>query len=231
LKVAPHPDRIAPSNSISFPRYFWGRENPELGVPQPVLFERNQQLNRNKHWGNYADMHSSLRDRVSRAHYPAMGRAKKPSAIKVLEGNRAKVGKDRIRADLKAKGKPSPPPGLSAVGVAMWKDVLASLPPNLLTRADNAILERFVRAWERYRICQDTLDSTSLTTRHAGALVRNPLVNIQMQAAAEMHKAGAELGLSPVARARLAESGDPQGDDMDYLLGMSDDEREWTKPN
>lgn len=152
-----------------------------------------------------------------------MPQVKKPSRLKMLEGNRSKVGKAMIFVDPPGKGHPQMPPDLSDLEQEMWVDIVASLPDGLLSRADNAILERFVTAWARFRAARILIRETGLLVTTQLGLVRNPVLVIEQAARKEMHASGGELGLSPVARARLASVDRWDDDPMEQLLDGEDD--------
>jgi len=149
-----------------------------------------------------------------------MGKPKKPSALKALEGNREKLGRDRITTDPRGKGRPRPPPGMEGEALGLWRDVVSSLPDELLSRADEAALEAFARAWCTYREADRGIQGNGLLIATASGDRENPLLRIRDRAVDHMHKLGGVLGLSPVARARLS-SRDPAGDadPLELLLG------------
>lgn len=151
------------------------------------------------------------------------GEKPKPSAIKIMEGNRSKVARDSIGEDPQGVGRPRVPSHLTADERKLWADVVASLPVGLLTLADEAVLERMAVAWARFRAANKTIASTGLMVQSPNGPVRNPLIVILNAAAKEMHAAGSELGLSPVARARLAAPNAGDDDPMSLLLGMDND--------
>lgn len=147
------------------------------------------------------------------------GRPPKPAKIKALEGNREKLGRARIRENPAALGLPRLPTHLSQEERRLWADVLASLPPKLLTRADEGVLERFAVAWAEFREVHATITRTGRLVQSANGPVRNPLLVVRNAAAKEMHLAGMEIGLSPVARARLTAEDREEDDPMALLLG------------
>lgn len=158
-----------------------------------------------------------------------MGRPKKPAIIKLAEGDRGHRGAAKIGVDLQARGKPVIPPGLNEEARGMWREIIDNLPNNLLARVDTGILERHCIAWARYRDCQRKIEKTGLLVQSPQGPIRNPLLVTQNQAAKEMHSTGGELGLSPVARARLNEPAAPGTDPMDYLMGMNEGD-DWMPP-
>lgn len=143
----------------------------------------------------------------------------KPSQLKIAEGNRSKLGEDKLKPDPQGKGKPNLPPDLAEDEIAMWHAVVASLPDGLLTSADDGILERYVVSWARFRNARILLRTMGMTITTERGVVKNPLLTIIIQANKEMHAAGGELGLSPVARARLAALDLNEFDPMSMLLG------------
>lgn len=147
------------------------------------------------------------------------GQKAKPKQIKVLEGNRSKVAKAKILDEPQAKGVPRVPGHLSAVERTIWADVVRSLPVGLLTRADDGMLERYVVAWHRFREATRQIAKTGYLVQASFGPIRNPLLVVQNVAAKEMHAAGSELGLSPVARARMAAPANFDDDPMALLLG------------
>jgi P27 family predicted phage terminase small subunit len=148
------------------------------------------------------------------------GRKPKLTALKLIEGN---PGKRKLHADLVGVGAPIMPPHLSELELFFWHATIAAIPPGVLSAADSAILERFVTAWARFRECQQQLARTGLLVRGMSGPIRNPLLAVQRQASAEMHAAGAELGLSPVSRTRLGNPAADKNDDFEWLLGDNPD--------
>lgn len=155
----------------------------------------------------------------------------KPSVIKALEGNRGKFGRGQIKTDPRGIGRPQVPGYLKQVEKELFRACLAALPVTLLTRADSAILERFAVAWARFRLAHDEVWRVGHMVQSPYGPIINPYVAIQERAAKEMHRAGGELGLSPVARARLATVATADDDPMALLLGDDlDPTGAWSTP-
>jgi P27 family predicted phage terminase small subunit len=143
---------------------------------------------------------------------------RKPAKIRELEGNRSRTP---IPRDVKGIGRPVAPGHLTSEQRERWDDVVGSLPVDLLSRADVAVLERMAVAWATFRATTITINQTGFLTRGShGEVARNPLLLVRAQAAAEMHDCGMVLGLSPVARARITapEAGE-SSDPLSILLG------------
>ena len=154
------------------------------------------------------------------------GQKPKPKQIKVAEGNRRKVGQASIPDEPRGIGAPRVPAHLTADERRLWADIVGSLPVGLLSRADDFILERMAVATVRYREATRKIAATGILVSSPQGDIRNPLLVVQNIAAKEMHAAGSELGLSPVARARLAAPTAGDDDPMALLLGM-DGENAW----
>ena len=148
------------------------------------------------------------------------GHNRKPRAIKRLEGNRRKVARAELeKEEPRGMGRPRLPVHLSTEERRLWSDVVSSLPSDLLSQADEAVLERFVVAWAEFRDAHVKITKTGTLVQSPQGPIRNPLLTVRHQAAREMHLAGGEIGLSPVARARLTTEGREEDDPMALLLG------------
>jgi P27 family predicted phage terminase small subunit len=145
-----------------------------------------------------------------------MARPRKPALIRKLEGNRSRTP---IPREIEPPGRPRCPAALTADEAGRWRDVVASLPVELLTRADEQVLERMAVAWACYRETSAMLrKSTLLVKGQFGNAVRSPLLIIRKQAAEEMEACGQSLGLSPVARTRIVALEERDDDPMARLL-------------
>jgi P27 family predicted phage terminase small subunit len=150
--------------------------------------------------------------------------AKKPAAIRRLEGN---PGKRPIPDnELAGIGYPEPPAHLTAEQLARWHAVVGSLPTGLLSMADVQVLERMAVAWATFRqACGLINQSGPLIRGQHGELVYNPLLRVRSAAAEEMQQCGLALGLSPLARTRLVAPEQQDADPLTLLLGPQVHER------
>ncbi|QIG46636.1 phage terminase small subunit P27 family [Nordella sp. HKS 07] len=145
-----------------------------------------------------------------------MSNPRKPAAIRRAEGNR---GHRPIPDEVAGLGKPEPPPHLTAEQLARWHDIVESLPGELLSRADNQVLERMSIAWAAFRETSVAINESGLLTLgQNGEQVRNPLLSVRRQATQEMHQCGLSLGLSPYARTRLATQQTEEDDLLSALM-------------
>jgi P27 family predicted phage terminase small subunit len=142
---------------------------------------------------------------------------RKPAAIRRLEGNRSRTA---IPKEIAPVGRPEAPAHLTAEQLARWHDIVGSLPVELLSRADNQVLERMAVAWATFRQTCVAINQAGLLTRgQHGEAVRNPLIAVRKIAALEMDSCGQALGLSPLARTRLTAPDQEDTDPLSVLLG------------
>jgi P27 family predicted phage terminase small subunit len=151
------------------------------------------------------------------------GQKPKPALLKKLEGNRAQRGRYRIKEDPPGLGQPSVPVTLTPEERKLHAHVLRSLPPGLLTRADDGILERYASAWADFRDLKAKIQKTGWLVQSPNGPIRNPLCVLLNHARKEMHLTGSDIGLSPAARARLTNVENVIDDPMELLLGMDGD--------
>lgn len=154
------------------------------------------------------------------------GQKPKPSEQKRREGDRGHRGA-KIGVDAQGKGKPTVPMHLTAEERRLWAEAVGSLPGYVLSRADNGALELYVTAWARYRDFDSKIRKTGVLVQTPNGPRRNPLFVVLDKAAGQMMRAASELGLTPVARARLARpehETDPDDVFENFIFGGDDDE-------
>jgi P27 family predicted phage terminase small subunit len=124
----------------------------------------------------------------------------KPTALRVLEGNpgRLPINTEEPRP----MGEPECPAHLSADGRAMWRQILDSLPPGLITAADAPLLACYCESWATHKAATEAMhrDRDLLGNN----LIRNdrpsPYLRIATEAARTMASLSTRLGLSPADR-------------------------------
>ena len=142
-----------------------------------------------------------------------------------------KLGRARITEDPKGVGEPTVPANLNEEQAKLFRHCLGSLPPEILTSADEAMLEGFAVAWARFRQADDQILRTGLLVQSPSGPIRNPLLIVSEKSADLIHKLGGQLGLSPVARARLTTVSAGEEDPMAQLLGDDlDPTGAWSTP-
>src|SRR5215471_7448711 len=145
-----------------------------------------------------------------------MGRNRKSAAIREIEGRRAHRP---IPVEIQPRAKPEAPMHLTAEQRERWDEIVIALPDEFLTFADNQVMERMSIAWARFREATILINRSGLLTRgQKGEPNYNPLLRVQKIAAEEMHVCGLLLGLSPLARARLAAPEKVDEDPLTVLL-------------
>ena len=110
--------------------------------------------------------------------------------------------------------------------VVLLTAALAHLPKGLIGAADTAFLEAFVTSWWTMRSARREINRIDrlLVRGGDGDPIRNPLLGIARGAGADVHMFGADLAMSPAARAKLVAVDDGEVDPIEYFLGMED----WT---
>lgn len=151
-----------------------------------------------------------------------MARAQtKPNYVKRLEGNR---GKRKIPPDIIAPGHLPPAPSyLTDAQKARWDDIVRSLPVGMLASADESAVERAAVAWAAYREITLTINNQGagafLMKKPDGSFVQSPLYQVRAKLEKAMTTAAFELGLSPLARSRMADPNSTDEDPYEALLG------------
>ena len=149
------------------------------------------------------------------------GRRKKPAIIRKLEGKR---GHRPIPKEPKPIGSPTMPDYFDGEQQKLWIAALAHLPKGLIGAADTAFIEAFVISWWTMRSARRDIAKTGLLVRSPDGPIRNPLLGIARGAAADMHRFGTDLAMSPAARTKLVAVDSGELDPMELLLGMEN----WT---
>lgn len=158
-----------------------------------------------------------------------MGRHAKPAVIKELEGNRSKVAQSTLTNTPKISRLPRCPEHLCDEEKRLWRDMVECMPFGLLSRADEGALERYVVAWHRFRVTAQMmrLGEVPMVISNNVGWVRHPVLVANESASKEMAKAGAELGFSPAARARMTSPDFADDDPMSALLGNDGPNGAW----
>ncbi len=135
-----------------------------------------------------------------------VGRPRKPTALKVLEGN---LGKRRIVPDPPVEDGPCPPPdGLSAPARAVW----ARLAPELVAKGllRPRFTDNFAVLCEAYVNWQKAAELVAMggpVVMREGALISNPASREFARYAHLVRVFAADFGLTPAA---LAGRGEPE---------------------
>lgn len=153
------------------------------------------------------------------------GRKPKPAHLRLIEGNPGKrrISKTEWRPP-KGMKVPEPPDYLSDEAAAEWRRVAPDLVAMgcLHPTADLSILAAYCTCFVRWRDVEDLLsaerprdDRGMLAIAGSGGVISNPLVKTASAAMRDMTRYMGELGMTPVARARV-------GANADASQGMSE---------
>ncbi|MCB9930027.1 MAG: phage terminase small subunit P27 family [Alphaproteobacteria bacterium] len=133
------------------------------------------------------------------------GRKPKPTALKLIEGNR---GKRRVngREPKPPTTQPTCPVHLSATAKTEWRRVAGTLNEiGILTQVDRAVLAAYCQAYGRWVEAERKLAETPLLLKMpAGYVQVSPWLTISNKQVELMLRLMAELGLTLSARSRLA---------------------------
>jgi len=132
------------------------------------------------------------------------GRPPKPTALKVLEGNRGK----RPLPDAEPKPRPitpAMPDYLGADGQAKWSELLPELEySGVLTIVDRDVFGRHCLAYQWMLDAQQHIEDEGMTTTNAaGSPILSPWVAVYNRAWDDMAKSGAELGVGAASRTKI----------------------------
>lgn len=149
-----------------------------------------------------------------------MARPPKPTALKVIEGNRGKRATSKQEPDPTYLADLEPPEWLNASAAKVWREVAPGLSAaKLLTDVDVQALAMGCIALDQYRRsaakANDNLVKTKVVLDNDGNPVEagehiNPWAMVQSMAFKQAMAVLQQFGMSPAARTRIAVN--PQGD-------------------
>lgn len=158
------------------------------------------------------------------------GRKPKPAALEKLEGNPTKRKiKKEIAMPLDMPDSPQP---LDEYALEEWNRLAHGLNAvGVLSRMDMGVMAAYCDSYSQWRrateLLRDILHSgpggnllSLVQIDKTGLMVKNPLTERSDKAKADMVKYAAELGMTPVARARIAVEGKPQKSKFSGLIGV-----------
>ena len=152
------------------------------------------------------------------------GRKRKPTEIKILEGN---PGKRKLndREPKPAKIAPACPRWLEAEAKREWRRLAGALEAmGVLTEVDRAAFAGYCQAYARWRQAEERITDRGLIIRTPSGYPQPvPYITVANQYAKIMQQYMVQFGLTPAARSRII-AGNTDGtpsDDMDALLGGS----------
>lgn len=135
-----------------------------------------------------------------------MGRPAKPAALKKVDGNpgKRKINEKEINFEAENLVNIKPPEDLNKEAKKMWVKITKSLPEDLLKNVDFIILKSLCIAYEIHKMAYEKIKKEGLITISPNGMpMQNAYLPILNKQTEIMQKLGSQLGLSPVARARL----------------------------
>lgn len=142
------------------------------------------------------------------------GRKPTPAALKLVCGN---PGRRQVDPGMKvaAAGAPKPPTCLDAEALVEWRRVTPMLTASgVLTPADRAILAAYCQAWSCWAEAESKLNEFGrMVASPRGLPVPSPWLQVAGVALQQFVKAASELGLTPVARARVKAGAEKPAED------------------
>jgi P27 family predicted phage terminase small subunit len=155
------------------------------------------------------------------------GRKPKPTALAKLHGNPRQRGKaeradepaPRIEPDVGAVPAPA---HLSDAAAKEWRRLMLELGRlNLVTVVDNGMLEAYCACYGRFIEAEAKVREMGMVVKTAkGNVIQNPYLSIVNRCIREMHRLGAEFGMSPASRPRLGRA--PSGRQFELPLDETD---------
>lgn len=146
-----------------------------------------------------------------------MGRPRKPTKIRQIEGTRDRRPLDFQEAEPQPRGDVGGPPDyMSKRQRDIWNETLAESPPGLLTGLDRVVLETWVLTCDIQRQAAEKLAATPMILKtSSGSVTQSPYVRILNQQAVKIKALAAELGFSPAARTRISIGAEEVSDPTD----------------
>ncbi|NCB09888.1 MAG: phage terminase small subunit P27 family [Bacteroidia bacterium] len=131
-----------------------------------------------------------------------MGRPKKPTHLKLLQGNpgKQKLPKNEPKPDVKI---PEPPNFLIDYALDEWNRVTPILERlGLLSDLDVMELAAYCQCVDRWRNAEEEIKRNGMTdTTSNGNVIQSPYVGIANKAMVQMHQFLCQFGMTPASRA------------------------------
>jgi P27 family predicted phage terminase small subunit len=146
-----------------------------------------------------------------------VGRKRKPSQLKVLQGTFRKDRSNPNEPVIK-KALVQAPEHFSSEQVQLWDQIIAEAPKGLLRTLDLGVLETYVVAYVLYREALKKMGASGqvIKTPNGYPQVSPYMANLNKQAVI-MLRAAAEMGFTPASRSRVA------------VIEQNDDDNPWAE--
>lgn len=134
----------------------------------------------------------------------ALGPRRKPTKLKILQGNPGKrpIKKDEIDPKVEA---PGPPAHLSKNAKIEWRRIVKILVDlELMSKMDRTALAAYCVAYDRWAEAEKKIQMEGLTIETTnGNIIQNPSVGIANKAMLILHRFLVEFGMTPAARTKV----------------------------
>ena len=147
------------------------------------------------------------------------GPPKKPTKLKILEGNPGKRPLNMNEPQPEA-GRPTCPSHLSATARTEWRRIVPELERlGLLTMIDRSALAAYCQAYGRWVQAEKVLkEKGPLYKTEKGNVITSPMLWVANKAIDQMHRFMVEFGMTPSSRSRISVPGYLEEDAMSDLL-------------
>lgn len=135
-----------------------------------------------------------------------MARGRKPTPTHLLEKRGSWRAKTRPAEPQPERAAPNPPTWLSREAAAEWRRIVPELEDlNLLAKIDRAMLATYCESWAQLvRALQHLANEGEVIDAPNGFKQANPWLRVANDARKAVQQFGAEFGLSPSSRPRIA---------------------------
>ncbi len=145
-----------------------------------------------------------------------MARPKKPTHLKLIEGNPGKRALNE--REPKPKGGARAPTLMTPAAKKVWPKLVAAMPPGVFSAADSFILASYCEAVSQHQLATKMIAETPPTVEGStGQTKISPWFAMQREAATQIAALGAKLGLDPISRQNISTS-TGQADDESGLI-------------
>ena len=149
----------------------------------------------------------------------ARGRKKKPTAIRLLEGNLGHVPINP--AEPKFTGRPICPMWLTPVAKTEWKRIVPKLIKlGVATEADQSALVGYCEAYARMREAAKDIQKRGVAMKNGnGTPIRNPAAGVFNDAVGTMMRIACEFGMTPASRTKIRGKVIEDKSDLEKFMG------------
>lgn len=151
-----------------------------------------------------------------------MGRTAKPTALKLVEGNRGKRALNAKEPEPDLLADTAPPPHLPEPVAAVWRQLAPQLrKAQVLTELDIVALEITCDAIAEFRLAMEKTGDGKVLVKNAetGNVSLSPWAMVKSMAAKRAAGMLREFGATPAARSKVMV--DPQGDLFEKPVGTN----------